>query len=123
MQAAPAQPTEAQLLEAENRWMRAAMADSLEEAEALKAAEPPVRELPDLELLERFKASNILEEVQLTPNPPPIAWVDRTSCRSGGGAGQLPLRTGELLTHGGRERERFTSSPTFLCGNTPATLG
>jgi len=22
-----------------------------------------------------------------------------------------------------RERERFTSSPTFLCGNTPATLG
>jgi len=24
---------------------------------------------------------------------------------------------------GGRERERFTSSPTFLCGNTPATLG
>jgi len=21
------------------------------------------------------------------------------------------------------ERERFTSSPTFLCGNTPATLG
>jgi len=26
-------------------------------------------------------------------------------------------------THGWRERERFTSSPTFLCGNTPATLG
>jgi len=24
-------------------------------------------------------------------------------------------------SHG--ERERFTSSPTFLCGNTPATLG
>jgi len=22
-----------------------------------------------------------------------------------------------------REREKFTSSPTFLCGNTPATLG
>jgi len=22
-----------------------------------------------------------------------------------------------------RERERFTSSPTFLCGSTPATLG
>jgi len=21
------------------------------------------------------------------------------------------------------EREKFTSSPTFLCGNTPATLG
>jgi len=27
------------------------------------------------------------------------------------------------ICKGWRERERFTSSPTFLCGNTPATLG
>jgi len=32
-------------------------------------------------------------------------------------------RTPQRVINGDRERERFTSSPTFLCENTPATLG
>lgn len=59
-------PTEADL-EAERRSMAAAMAVSLEEEEFRKAAELPLKEWKDDDLLERFKSSAILAEV------PPVA--------------------------------------------------
>lgn len=50
-------------LEAERQALALAMAESLDEDKARKAAEQPLEEWEQEELLQRFKASSILREV------------------------------------------------------------
>lgn len=54
---------EREALEAEQQFLAIAMAESLDEDNARKAAERPLEEWDDKCLLERFKASQILREV------------------------------------------------------------
>ena len=55
----------ARALEIERQHLQAAMAESLNENETRKAAERPLHEWIDQDLLDRYKASCILREVTI----------------------------------------------------------
>ncbi len=56
-------------LEAERKALAIAMAESLDEDAARKAAERPLVELTSQELMDRYKASSILREVSPLAKP------------------------------------------------------
>jgi len=93
-------------------------ASSAEVQEALEAAQKEVQQLrQQLHLNQRLRSS---PEANGQPGTETTDQVCAQQIQD------LACRVCKLACIGvqiQRERERFTSSPTFLCGNTPATLG